>query len=82
MHYRTKDLALAAFLNHEGHAHERLEVRGLECLWVFPIMDSLEDLVSLYMAGDAKVNPKGFLREVATVRNEMYAFLDGQGKDS
>ena len=79
-HYRTTDMALAAYLNLHGHTHQKLEIRpgkwGPECVWVFRESEPLRILDESFLGGNAQVEPKTYLLKVAAVRQEMFDFLD------
>lgn len=75
--YLTRDMSLAVFLNLSGHAHQRLERRAGRCFWVFRQDEALGRLVQEYTSGSALVEPKQFMLEVASIREEMFDFLDG-----
>lgn len=76
-HYRTNDMALAAYLTMHGHMHQSMEKRnGRECVWVFYTSEPLRRLVDGFLGGSAQVEPKTYLQEVSAIRREMYNFLD------
>ena len=76
--YRTDDLALVTFLRCRGYNHAEMVKDGRTCHWVFPVNGSLLELVDEYFADEAYVEPRDFMRKVALVRKEMYAFLGVQ----
>ena len=72
---RTQDLALATYLNLEGHQHERLEmIDRRAAVWVFP-GDGCRLRAEDYHDGRAEVEPKAFATKLREVRDELYAFL-------
>jgi len=75
--FKTRDLALATYLNLRGHRHSRMERLHAFGYWFFDRDASLDKLVMDYKAGVAKVEPREFVRTLASVREELFAFLNG-----
>lgn len=75
--YLTDDLGLAAFLELEGHTHQRLMRRGeRKAVWVFDRNSTLEELVNQFQSGDARVEPLKYQRSLTETRRDMFDFLD------
>jgi hypothetical protein len=82
--FSTMDLALATYLSMNGRGF-RLEKdeRQDKARFIFESVspeekDALTQIVSLFRAGSARVEPVRFLREVGSVRGQLYDFLDGK----
>jgi hypothetical protein len=73
---RTSDLALATFMNLQGHRHLRLEMvdRRSAC-WVFSPTEAASVSWEVYQDGDAGVEPLAYSRKLREVRDELYQFL-------
>lgn len=76
--FRTDDLALATVLGIEGQPHDRLEMDGDGAEWVFDDCEELRAVVEMYGRNKSRVEPRRFMREVRSVRDELYAFLDNR----
>ena len=81
--WRTKEMALAAYLKCLGHRYVRMEIdesnHPVSCFWVFEETDELTDEVFKYLEGDGLVEPKGFNNNVAQLKNGMFDYLRSQG---
>jgi hypothetical protein len=81
--FKTTDLALATFLSMHGQSFTlSRDGESERALFVFnPVDDeensTLRTLVSKYTLGSARVEPSKFMREVGSVRGQLYDFLDG-----
>jgi len=82
--FQTSDLALATFLSMHGQGFTLTpDGDSGRALFVFSPMDSdegllLKTLVTKYGNGMARVEPGRFMREVGSVRGQLYDFLDGK----
>lgn len=73
---RTDDLAMAAYLNLEGHRHIRLEMRDRRSAeWIFAGDGPLHEAAEIYQQADARVEPLEFNRKLREVRDELYKFI-------
>lgn len=73
---RTDDLAMATFLNMEGHAHNRLEMKDRRSAeWVFYGDGDLKQIAEEYQAADGLVEPLAFSRRLRVIRDELYQFI-------
>lgn len=70
--FKTKDMALSAFLLTEGYPFLRCEKagRGVAAM-VFDCDDDLGSAVEEYNSGMAKVEPRAFVAKVAWVRGKL-----------
>lgn len=71
--FRTRDLALAAFLCVEGHRFLRIE-RDDKSPFSIVIFDADDDLITDvedYQSGVAQVEPREFQKKVHWLRNKM-----------
>lgn len=81
--FQTSDLALATFLSMHGQSFKLTSDGGSDrALFVFSPVDDeesslLQSLVKKYNAGTARIEPSKFMREVGSVRGQLYDFLDG-----
>lgn len=80
-------MALAAYLHHEGHAWQKIEVLdGNIGLWVFRETDGLNEMINDFELRVAEVEPVEFQRSLVAARRALFAELDkhkgrdGQGK--
>lgn len=83
-HVRTDDLALATVLFLHGY-NPRMERGRRGVVWILSkdeVDDAefVEDLVTDYIAGGCRVEPRRFARELGAVRSNMYMFLGIQAK--
>jgi hypothetical protein len=82
--FSTMDLALATYLSMHGRSFRLTPAeRPDKVLFTFESVSSeeqssLEQLVEMFQAGSARVEPMRFLREVGSVRGQLYDFLDGK----
>lgn len=85
--FSTTDLALASFLslNGRGFRVERNPRRREkeQAIFIFEPVSETEAnamilLVNEYQSGSARVEPRRFMREVASVRGQLYDLLDGK----
>lgn len=73
---RTDDLAMATFLNLNGHRHKCLEMKDRRSAqWVFVGNGTLDAAASEYHDATARVEPLAFSRELRVVRDELYQFV-------
>jgi hypothetical protein len=76
---RTDDLAMATFLNLEGHPHQRLEMKDRRSAqWVFVGDGTLHAAADEYHSATARVEPLAFSRKLRAVRDELYTFVRKQ----
>lgn len=76
--YRTDNMALAAYLTHCGHSHQRLVKEGRKIFWVFTMLGNLAACVEKFLQGDVAINPEGYVQEYMDLRRDMFAFMDAQ----
>lgn len=73
---RTDDLAMATFLNLNGHRHECLEMKDRRSAqWVFVGDGTLHAAAAEYQAAEGRVEPLKFSRELRVIRDELYQFV-------
>lgn len=78
---RTSDLALATFLNLDGHSHTALEMLDKRAaVWVFNGNGEVHAAAEAYHDGTATVDPRVFMQEVREVRDELYKFLKANNR--
>lgn len=70
--YRTNNLALAAFLRHQGHAHQGMQWQGETCFWYFDKSDPLLEIVDKFFKGDALVEPRAYNKVFGQIRKELF----------
>lgn len=80
--YRTDNLAMATYLSLNGQSF-RLERGQDKAVFIFaPVLDTERDelvkLIATFGSGQARVEPMKFMREVGSVRGQLYDFLDGR----
>lgn len=81
--FRTADLALATFLSLNGRSFRLHRVDDRTAHFIFESVtqdeeDSLKMLVHLANTKRARVEPYAWMREVGSVRGQLYDFLDGK----
>jgi len=84
--YMTSNLALASFLSMNGLAMARFFTDPTDedtAFFVFNLtgpyeVDTMDRLVDLYERGAARVEPTRFLREVSTMRRQLYGYLESR----
>jgi hypothetical protein len=82
--FKTLDLALASFLSMNGCGFRMTRAKDAEkAEFIFESVtdderSSMSSLIQKYLAGASRVEPQRFLREVGSVRGQMYDFLDGK----
>jgi hypothetical protein len=74
--WRTKDMALAAYLCTRDLRYERLGQEGGSCYWYFVESDDLLEEVDKFLQGDALVEPGAFNNNFARMKREMFKFLE------
>ena len=81
--WRTRDMALVAFLICSGLNAKRLEIENTSavpsCYWVFEESDDLPDQLMTYMEGKALVEPNQFNTTFAKLKRDMFDFMRSQG---
>lgn len=78
--FRTKDMAMAAYLASHGHWYQdiaRVHPRTKQCVWAFLTTGNLLELVHAFGERTGLVEPMEFTDALAKVRTAMYEFLDG-----
>lgn len=82
-HFRTHDMALAAYLVALGHTLQGVEYdeagKDGSVVWCFVITGDLGQLVDAFSSRQALVEPRKFVGAYVRVRNAMFAFKDGHG---
>lgn len=73
--WRTKDMALAAYLCTQDFRYNRLGREGGSCYWYFAESEELLEEVDKFLQGDALVEPGAFNNNFARMKREMFEFL-------
>lgn len=74
--FRTSDMTLASLLCLEGFSGEiqRTSPRSKEAEWVFERDEKLDQVVTGYVSGDYRVEPKQFMQQLTKVRRDLHDF--------
>lgn len=74
--YRTNDMAMATYLKMQGHPVQTLMWEGDVCYWVFRVTDALLEETEVFLADEARVNPKLFNKEFFITKSQFYDSKD------
>lgn len=77
--WRTKDMALAAYLGCLGHEYLRMDLVDESCYWVFQETEGLKDEVSVFLEGKALVEPNKLNSNFAALKRDMFDFGRANG---
>lgn len=81
--WRTKDMALIAYLCMKGFKAIRLDHepgwKEGSVFWHFADSDELHDEIDTYLQGDARVEPSAYNAQFSRLRGEMFDFLTAIG---
>lgn len=80
--WRTKEMALAAYLACRGHRHRGMQLEGgsrQSVYWLFEETDDLTDQVFEFLEGKALVEPNEFNANCLGLKNEMFDYLKANG---
>jgi hypothetical protein len=77
--FRTKDMALAAYLGCIEHKYKRMELDDESCYWVFAETEALADEVMTFLEGGASVEPNQFNSNFAKLKRDMFDFFRANG---
>lgn len=77
--WRTKDMALAAYLGCIGHKYVRMELDEESCYWVFNETEDLTDEVFTFLEGKGSVEPNKFNSNFASLKRDMFDFFRANG---
>jgi hypothetical protein len=69
--FKTNDLAMATYLEMEGHPPQKIEFEGQDCFWHFLYIPALVAAVEAFLSQTAQVTPQAYNRAFATVKREM-----------
>jgi hypothetical protein len=69
--FKTNDMAMATFLEMEGHTPQKIEFEGQNCFWYFLYIPSLVAAVDSFLSQTAMVTPQAYNRAFAAVKREM-----------
>ena len=72
--WRTRDMALAAYLGCIGYEYVRMEHEDDSCYWVFVETDEMPDQVFTYLEGRATVEPNAFNSKFAALKRDMFDY--------
>lgn len=76
--FTTNDLTLAAYLEHEGHTIQDVEVIDRILHWFFLQTEALVECVNRYQKGAVSVEPRKFSNIRDRLRKEMLDTLHGR----
>lgn len=77
--FKTNDMSLAAYLClHKEPVQCEWNHRTNSCYWFFTDGDGLDELVTAYSGGQARVDPKEYSYHYAQLKKSMNALRDGQ----
>jgi hypothetical protein len=82
--FKTHDLALASVLSMGGHPFTLEMGRSNRASFVFcprsgNELTEMATIIQRFTAGEHRVEPMRFMREVRQVRDKLYPFLDQHG---
>lgn len=69
--FKTNDMAMATYLEMEGHTPQKIEFEGQNCFWHFMYIPSLVAAVDSFLSQTALVTPQAYNRSFAAVKREM-----------
>ena len=72
--WRTRDMALAAYLGCIGHEYVRMEHEDDSCYWVFNETADMADEVLTYLEGKGSVEPNAFNSKFAALKRDMFDY--------
>lgn len=77
--WRTRDMAMVAYLATKDINYIRMERNRRSCFWYFEDTDELRDEVDAFTQGDALVEPSTFNENFGRIKREMFEYLDSTG---
>lgn len=69
--FKTNDMAMATYLEMQGHPPQKVEFEGQNCYWSFLYIPSLVQEVEAFLSQSAMVTPQAYNRAFAAVKREM-----------
>ena len=78
--FRTANMAMAAFLSFEMPI-KSVEWRDGTCFWFFTKSTQLNELVTAFQGGAARVDPRAYSYKLTQMRKDMRGKLSGKEDD-
>lgn len=74
--YSTTELCLVVYLRMQGWSHDSFGWHSRSTAeWVFDRKEDIEELLIEYALGEARVDPREFLKYLTEVKNELFDFV-------
>lgn len=70
--YRTNDMAMVTFLKISGHSVQKVMWEADTCYWVFWARETLLAQVEMFLAGEARIEPREYNRVFNSTKREFY----------
>lgn len=70
--YRTNDMAMVTFLKIQGHPVQEVAWESDTCYWIFRITEVLLGQVEMFLAGEARIEPREYNRVFNSTKREFY----------
>ena len=75
----TNDMAMAAFLELEGHTPQKVEWTDDTCRWTFMLTEMCQLEVEEFQTDAARVNPREYTKYFAKAKREFHNSKPSEG---